>query len=104
MSEAAVPAHVEQLTSRGSKGARGGGGRGGRGGGRGSRLGGNSNAAAAAAAAAAASIAAEAMAEIGAGRGDEDWTPADEGGVIDAGKKLGRCCARLWRRLAHESV
>ena len=49
----------------------------------------------AAAAAAAATIAAEAMAEIGAARGDEDWTPADEGGVVDANKKLGRCCAHL---------
>lgn len=74
----------DQLTSRGSKGPRGGrGGRGGAGGGgRGSRFG------AAAAVAAAAEATAEAVS--GAAPGDEDWTPADEGGAAETGRKLGR--------------
>lgn len=82
LSAAAVSAQAEQLAPRGSRGPRGGG----RGGGRGSRLGGAPPVPVVAAAA----VASEADA-LGVSRGDEDWTPADEGGVIDAGKKLGRC-------------
>ncbi|BDA48420.1 probable nuclear receptor corepressor 1 at N-terminal half [Coccomyxa sp. Obi] len=86
LSAAAVSAQAEQLAPRGSRGPRGGGRGAGRGAGRGSRLGGAPPVPAAAAATAAAS---EADA-VGITRGDEDWTPADEGGMTDAGKKLGR--------------
>ena len=82
-----LQAQAEQLAPRGSRGPRGGGRGAGRGAGRGSRLGGMPPVPAAVAAAAAASEA-DAVAIT---RGDEDWTPADEGGMTDAGKKLGRC-------------